>query len=202
MDWDAVDQLLIDRLVASDGALDAAAREAAVAPNQGKLLHILARAIGARAILEIGTLAGYSTLWLARALPAGGRVVTLEADPQAAAAATANLAGLPVEVIVGPALEALPRLQGPFDMVFIDADKQSSPAYLEHAVRLARPGALIVADNVVRGGAVLDEASDDPRVAGVRSFLDDLGAHPRLVATALQTVGVKGHDGFAIALVE
>jgi predicted O-methyltransferase YrrM len=157
--------------------------------------------VGARAILEIGTLAGYSTAWLARALPPGGRVVTLEAKPRYAAVARRNLAGLPVELIEGPALETLPSLDGPFDLVFIDADKRSNAEYLRWALHLSRPGTLMVADNVVRGGAVADAAVEDPSVRGVRAFFDAIAAEPRLRATAIQTVGSKGYDGFALALV-
>jgi predicted O-methyltransferase YrrM len=180
-----------------------------VSPLQGRLLELLARLQGARAILELGTLAGVSTIWLARALPADGRLVTLEADAGYAAVARENLAraGLAdiVDVRVGPALETLPALAaqdaGPFDLVFIDADKRSNPDYLGWALRLTAPGSLIVADNVVRGGAVADGAGDDPSAVGVRRFLDLVGAEPRLIATAIQTVGIKGHDGFALALV-
>ena len=203
--WAEVDRYVVDRLVRTDPALDAAAAEAAVSPPQGKLLHVLARAIGARRILEVGTLAGYSTIWLARALPPGGSLVTLELDEAAAARARTNLAaaGLTevVEVRVGPALETMPELAGPFDLIFLDADKAENAEYLEHAVALSRPGTLIVADNLVRGGAVIDAGSDDPRVHGVRRFLDLLADEPRVTATAIQTVGAKGWDGFAVAVV-
>jgi predicted O-methyltransferase YrrM len=205
--WSAVDDYLNDLLVGSDPALDAAqeAGDAAVAPNQGKLLHLLARIQGARAILEIGTLAGYSTIWLARALPDGGRLVTLEADPHHAELAAANLtrAGLDgvVDLRVGPALDTLPHLDGPFDLIFIDADKRSNPDYLAHALRLARPGSVIVADNTIRGGTVADPQASDPSAAGVRRFHELLAAEPRISATAIQTVGSKGHDGFTLALV-
>jgi len=176
-----------------------------VSPLQGRLLELLARLHGASSILELGTLGGYSTIWLARALPEGGRLVTLEANPHYAELARANVAraGLAevVDVRVGPALETLPTLAGPFDLVFIDADKRSNPEYLEWALRLTRAGSLIVADNVVRGGAVADAQSDDPSVVGVRRFLDLVAAEPRLSATVIQTVGEKGHDGFALALV-
>jgi predicted O-methyltransferase YrrM len=176
---------------------------------QGKLLELLARLHGARAILEIGTLAGISAIWLARALPDGGRLVTLESDARYADVARANLARAGfedvVEVRVGLALDTLPQLaaegSGPFDLVFIDADKRSNPAYLGWALELSRPGSLIVADNVVRGAAVADAASEDPSVVGIRRFLDLVAAEPRLTATAIQTVGAKGHDGFALALV-
>lgn len=176
-----------------------------VSPLQGKLLEVLARSVQARTILELGTLGGYSTICLARALPTGGRVVTLEAEPAYAAVARANIAraGLAgaVELLVGPALDTLPRLDGPFDLIFVDADKRSNPAYLDHALRLSRPGTLIVADNVVRDGAVGDPSSPDPDARGARRFLELLGAEPRVEATAIQTVGVKGWDGFALAVV-
>ena len=215
--WTVVGQYLADLLVPPDAALGAAlaASEAAglpaiaVAPNEGKLLQLLALMCGARTILEIGTLGGYSTIWLARALPPGGRLVTLELDPAHAEVARANVgrAGLAevVEVRVGPALETLPRLaaegRGPFDLVFVDADKGGYPDYLAWALRLTRRGSVIVADNVVREGAVADPASDDPNVRGVRRFLELLAAEPRVSATAVQTVGSKGYDGFAIAVV-
>ncbi|WCB94083.1 Catechol O-methyltransferase [Baekduia alba] len=211
-----VDTYINERLVGDDPALDAAQARAAaagvpaieVAPNQGKLLHLLARMSGARRVLELGTLAGYSTIWLARALPADGRLITLEADAGYAAVAQANLeaAGLSarVEIRVGAALDTLPQLrdEGPFDFVFLDADKQRTAAYLEWALRLTRPGSVVVADNVVRGGAVADAADDDPRVQGMRRFFDLLHAASGVTATAVQTVGSKGWDGFALALVE
>lgn len=215
--WTAVDRYFTDLLAPSDPALDEALRASAaaglpsinVAPNQGKLLMLLARMQGARAILEIGTLGGYSTIWLARALPEGGWLVTLEADPKHAEVACANIAraGLAgtVELRLGPALDTLPRLaeekRGPFDFVFIDADKTNNPAYFEWALRLARRGSVIVVDNVVRGGAVADAASRDPGVRGVRRLAEMLAAEPRVSATAIQTVGEKGHDGFVLALV-
>lgn len=211
--WTAVDDYLDGLLVRPDGALEAAQAAGdeaglpaiAVSSNQGKLLQLLARMLGARRILEIGTLAGYSTIWLARALPSGGRLVTLEINPEHAAVATANLerAGVAdrVEVRVGAALDTLPTLDGPFDLVFIDADKQNNADYFRWAVRLARPGTLIVVDNVVRGGRVLDETSDDAAILGTRSVLEAIAAEPRVSATALQTVGVKGYDGLAFALV-
>ncbi|MFH8802330.1 O-methyltransferase [Streptomyces sp. NPDC017936] len=215
--WTAVDAYFNGLLVEEDEALRAAGRgsEAAglpphqVAPNQGKLLHLIARLRGARTILEIGTLGGYSTLWLARALPEGGRLVTLEADPRHAEVAAANIAraGLEhvVDLRVGKALDTLPELAdgpaAPFDLVFIDADKPSNPDYLDWALRLTRPGSVIVGDNVVRDGAVTDAGSEDPRVRGVRRFTELVAAHPRLTATAVQTVGEKGYDGFVLALV-
>ena len=201
--WDEVDQWLEERLIAADAALEAAVEAAAVAPNQGKLLHLLARMQGARSILELGTLAGYSTIWLARALPEDGRLVTIEADPRLAEVARGNLerAGVAerVEVRVGQAADVLPELDGPFDLIFIDADKASNPEYLDWALRLSRPGTAIVADNVVRGGAVL--SGTDPSAAGVRNFLEMLATEPRVSATAIQTVGAKGWDGFVLALV-
>jgi predicted O-methyltransferase YrrM len=210
--WSAVDRY-IGALVPSDPALDAALETTAaaglpainVAPNQGKLLHLLARVKGARTILEIGTLGGYSTIWLARALPAGGRLVTLEVDPKHAEIARGNIdragVGDAVEVLVGPALESLPKLEGPFDMVFIDADKPSNADYFAWALRLTVPGGLIVVDNVVRGGAVVESESADPSVIGVRRLNELIAAEPRVSATTIQTVGVKGHDGLTIALV-
>lgn len=213
--WDAVDTYINDQLIGDDPALDGALARAAaaglpahdVAPNQGKLLHLLARLQGARTILELGTLAGYSTIWLARAVPAdGGRVVTLEANPDYAAVARENLAAAGVadrvEVVVGDAMETLATLDGPFDLVFLDADKQRNPEYLEHALALTRPGSLIIADNVVRDGALADAADEDPRVIGIRRFTERLGAAADVTATAVQTVGTKGWDGFALALVE
>jgi len=205
--WTAVDRYLVDRLVPSDPALEAALATggAAVSPAQGKLLHLLALAVGARYILEIGTLAGYSTIWLARALAPGGRLVTLESDPGCAAVARANLAraGLAdvVELRSGPALDTLPQLRGSFDLIFLDADKAENPEYLRWALELSRPGTLIVADNVVRDGAILEGSSTDPRVQGIRRFFELLAAEPRVSATAIQTVGSKGWDGFALALV-
>ena len=215
--WTAVDSYIGERLIGSDPALDAALSASAeaglpaiaVSPSQGKLLHLLARALGTRTVLELGTLGGYSTIWLARALPADGRLVTLEAEPKYAEVARANIAraGLAgvVELRLGPAQETLPRLaaegRGPFDLIFIDADKPSYPDYLAWALKLSRRGSLIIADNVVRKGAVIDPDSDDPRVQGVRRFNELLAAEPRVTATAIQTVGSKGYDGFAIALV-
>jgi predicted O-methyltransferase YrrM len=215
--WSAVDEYLGELLVGSDAALEAALDHSKasglplhqVSPNQGKLLHLLARLRGARSILEIGTLGGYSTIWLARALPPGGRLVTLEVEPAHAEVARANLAraglGEVAEVRVGPALETLPALvaegRGPFDVIFIDGDKPSSAEYFAWALELSSVGSLIIADNVVRGGAVVDPRSDDARVQGVRRLLELLAAEPGVSATAIQTVGSKGYDGFAIALV-
>ena len=215
--WTAVDRYMTELFAQPDPALEAALAASAaaglpaaqVAPNQGKLLMLLAQARGAQAILEIGTLGGYSTIWLARALSADGRLITLEADPKHAAVARANLerAGLAgvVEVRLGRALTTLPQLvaegRGPFDLVFIDADKPNYADYLAWALKLTRRGSLIIADNVVRQGAVVDAAGTDPNLQGVRRFLDALAAEPRLSATVMQTVGSKGYDGFALALV-
>ncbi|WP_405712670.1 MULTISPECIES: O-methyltransferase [unclassified Streptomyces] len=215
--WTEVDDYFNGLLVGPDEALDAAVEASdgaglpaiQVAANQGKLLNLLARLQGARTVLEIGTLGGYSTIWLARALPEGGKVVTLEADPAYAEVARANIerAGLAdvVEIRVGPALDTLPELAaegyGPFDVVFIDADKPSNPDYLAWSLKLTRPGSLIVADNVVRDGEVVDGESDDPKVQGVRRFTELVAGEPTLTATALQTVGSKGYDGLMMVLV-
>jgi len=213
--WTAVDRYLAERLLEPDAALDAALEAstaaglppAGVSPTQGRLLELLARIQGARTILELGTLGAYSTIWLARALPPGGRLVTLELDAGYADVARANLAraGLAdvVEVRVGPARDTLAALAAeghdPFDLVFIDADKAGNAEYLVAALGLSRPGTVIVADNVVRGGSVLD--GDDASAVGVRRFFDLIAAEPRLRATAIQTVGEKGYDGFALAVV-
>jgi predicted O-methyltransferase YrrM len=209
--WTAVDRYITDLLVPPDAALDAALRASAeagmpaiaVSPNQGKLLMMLAQMLGARKILEIGTLGGYSTIWLARGLGRGGRLITLEADPKHADVARSNIAraGLSavVEVRLGRALDTLPMLEGPFDLIFIDADKVSYPEYLQWAVRLTREGSVIVADNVVRKGAVIDADSSDQNVQGVRRFNEILAAETRLSATTIQTVGSKGYDGMTIA---
>lgn len=215
--WTSVDHYITDVLVEPDEALGAALRdgEAAglpainVTPNQGKLLHLMARMCGARSILEIGTLGGYSTIWLARALPDGGRLLSLEAEPRHAEVAAANIAraGLAnrVEVRVGRALDTLPGVEadgvGPFDLVFIDADKPSNPDYVEWALKLTRPGSVIIVDNVVRGGAVADASSEDSAVRGVRRMNELVAAEPRLTATAIQTVGSKGYDGMLVAVV-
>ena len=210
-----VDEYLVDTLIGTDEALDGARTasaaaglpDIAVSPTQGKLLSLLASSIGASAILEVGTLGGYSTIWLARALAPGGTMVSLEYSPDHAAVARDNLerAGLSdrVEVIVGAALDTLPTLadRGLFDLVFIDADKVNNPRYVEHALTMTHPGSLIIVDNVVRGGRVVDGGSEDADVVGTRECLALLGSHPKLDATAVQTVGSKGWDGFAIARV-
>ncbi|GAC1656780.1 MAG: O-methyltransferase [Candidatus Dormibacteraceae bacterium] len=215
--WNAVDAYFTEQLVGPDPALDAALRDSAaaglpainVAPNQGKLLHLLARMAGATKILEVGTLGGYSTIWLARALPSGGRLISLEAVPRHAEVARANIAraGLAdaVEVRVGAALESLPQLAeegaGPFGLTFIDADKPNTPEYFQWALRLSRPGSVIIIDNVVRDGTVINGASDDPTTRGIRRLNEVIAAEPRVTATAIQTVGIKGYDGLTIALV-
>ena len=215
--WQAVDDHLVELFDLDDDALRATVDATAaagmpqiqVSATLGRFLNVQARAIGARRILEIGTLAGYSSIWLARALPRDGRLITLELDPRHAQVARANLAraGLDalVEVRVGPAAESLAALVAdrvePFDMVFIDADKEGYPDYLEWSLRLSRPGTLIVADNVVRGGAIIDAASPDSRVQGIRRFNAALARDPRLAATIVQTVGAKGYDGLAFAVV-
>ncbi len=215
--WTSVDEYFTAALVMPDEALNAALRDSDaaglppinVAPNQGKLLHLMARMSRARSILEIGTLAGYSTIWLARALPDDGRLVTLEADPRHAEVATANITrvGLAdrVEVREGRALDTLPGVQAdglaPFDLVFIDADKPSNPFYVEWALKLTRPGSVIIVDNVVRGGAVIESDSEDDSVRGVQQMNELIAAEPRLTATAIQTVGSKGYDGLLVAMV-
>jgi predicted O-methyltransferase YrrM len=215
--WTAVDGYVAEKLVRPDAMLEAAMEANAAAglpsidvtPNQGKLLHLLARVQGARRILEVGTLGGYSTIWLARALPAGGRLITLEVEPKHAQVAQGNLdrAGLShlVEIRVGAAAESLAQLHReglePFDFIFLDADKENNAAYMEWALKLSRLGTVIVADNVVRQGAIVDAASRDPQIQGTRAMFDLLAAEPRLSATAIQTVGSKGYDGFAMAIV-
>ena len=215
--WTAVDDYVDSVLVPADPTLDAALQASAdaglpdisVSPAQGKLLHLLALGQGARRILEIGTLGGYSAIWLARALPSDGRLITLEADPGHADVARANLANAGLagvsEVRTGPALDTLPLLHaagdGPFDLIFIDADKPGYPDYLAWSVRLSRPGTMIIADNVVRDGGVIDAASKLPGVQGVRRFIEAMAAEPRVSATVVQTVGRKGYDGFALAVV-
>ncbi len=213
--WTAVDDYITDLLLPADPVLDAtqeASRTAGLPPisvsaAQGKLLHLLARIQGARRILEIGTLAGYSTIWLGRALPPGGRLITLEFDPKHADVARANLAraGLSaaVDVRVGRAIDTLPSLAGdaPFDLVFIDADKPSTPDYFRWALKLSRRGTVIVVDNVVRSGRLVDPSGDED-VQGMRQFMTVLAAERRVSATAVQTVGIKGYDGFVIAVVD
>ena len=219
--WTDVDRYICDRLLPPDAALEAALADSdagslppiSVTASQGKFMELLVRAAGVRSILEIGTLGGYSTIWLARALPPEGRLVTLEANAHYAEVAVANIAraGLSetVHVRVGPALETLPGLieEGAvFDLIFIDADKRNYPGYFELSLELSRQGTLIVADNMVRGGAILDAAGagrEDEDVKGIRRLYELLAAEPRVSAdvTAIQTVGSKGHDGFAIALV-
>jgi len=216
--WAAVDLYIGNRLIGSDVALDAAlaANAAAdlppidVSAAQGKMLHLLARMTGARRILEVGTLGGYSTIWLARALPEGGRLITLEIDAHHAAVATTNIAraglGERVEVRVGPAIDALSAMvaanEPAFDLVFIDADKPANVDYLRAAIALSRPGTAIIVDNVVREGAIVDPDHDDPRVQGTRALFDAVAAEPRLSATAVQTVGDKKWDGFLLAIVD
>ena len=215
--WTAVDEYLNARLIGADPLLDEARAaslqgglpDIAVAPNQGKLLHLLARIHGAKNILEIGTLGGYSTIWLARALPPDGSLITLEAEPKHAEVASANIARAGfakiVDLRLGRAIDTLPRLEaegrGPFDMVFVDADKASIPDYFTWALKLSRPGALIIVDNVIRKGAVIEEENPDPNVQGVRRFNEMLAAETRVTATCIQTVGAKGYDGFTLALV-
>lgn len=212
--WGRVDDYYGTRLVGEDEALTAAldANSAAGLPPidvtaaLGKLLHLLARSIGARRILEVGTLGGYSTIWLARALPADGEIVTCEVSPRHAEVARANLdragVGDRVRIVLGPALETLPGVEGPFDMVFVDADKTSNAEYLDHAIRLSRPGALVVVDNVVRNGRVVDPDDTDPAVVGTRRLADALAVDPRISATMVQTVAAKGYDGFVLGVVE
>ncbi|WP_371483964.1 O-methyltransferase [Kitasatospora sp. NBC_00315] len=216
--WDAVDSYFSEKLVGDDPVLAAAQAAAdaaglpqiAVAPNQGKLLHLLALTQGARRILEVGTLGGYSAIWLARALPADGTMITLEIDPAHAEVARANLlrAGLDkvVEVRLGRAADSLVELERagvePFDLVFIDADKAGNPDYFASAVRLTGPGSLIIVDNVVRGGSVVDADSTDPSVVGTRRLHDVIAAEPKVSATSVQTVGTKGYDGFTLARVQ
>lgn len=211
--WTEVDAYIADRLLGTDEALAATLRANAdaglpdidVSPAQGRMLHLLARMAGARRILEVGTLGGFSTIELARSLPADGRLVTLEIDPQHADVARGNIAraGLAdrVEVLTGAAADTLKTLEGPFDLIFIDADKPSNVAYLREALRLSRPGTSIIVDNVIREGGVLDADSSDDRIRGTRALFDAVRAEPRLSATAVQTVGAKKWDGFLIAVV-
>ncbi|MFE6621304.1 O-methyltransferase [Streptomyces sp. NPDC057740] len=215
--WDDVDEYFSAHLSPEDDTLQAALRDSDAAelphinvtPSQGKLLQLLAQIQGARNILEIGTLGGYSTIWLGRALPADGRLISLEYDPRNAEVATRNIARASldkvVEVRVGPALESLPKLAdenpAPFDLVFIDADKANNPHYVDWALRLTSTGSLIIVDNVVRGGRVADPDETAPDVRGTRAAIELIGSHPRLSGTAIQTVGAKGYDGFALARV-
>jgi predicted O-methyltransferase YrrM len=215
--WESVDKYLDKMLIPQDSALEEALAAAAaaklpaiqVSSVQGKLLHLLARTMGARNILEIGTLGGYSTIWMARALPEGGRVITLEADPKHAEVARKNFARAgvenKVELRLGKALDTLPQVAaeglGPFDMFFIDANKSNMPEYFEWSLKLARKGSMIIADNVVREGAVLDAKTKDADIQGIRRFLEMVGKEKRVSGTALQTVSTKSYDGFALILV-
>ncbi|WP_276866812.1 O-methyltransferase [Enterobacter oligotrophicus] len=214
--WSAVDNYMISSLIPEDEVLQqvlennkrAGLPEHDVAANQGQLLALFVRMTQARRVLEIGTLGAYSSIWMARALPPDGKLITLEADPTHAEVARQNisLAGLNdrIELIEGAALKSLEQLGDlpPFDLIFIDADKPNNPGYLEWALYYSRPGTVIIGDNVVRDGEVINGQSDDPRVQGVRRFIEMTGDNPRLTATALQTVGVKGWDGFTLAMVE
>jgi predicted O-methyltransferase YrrM len=215
--WTSVDRYFSDKFLQKDPILDAAVESAekaglppiAVSPNQGKFLHMLAQLVDARAILELGTLGGYSTIWLARGMRDRGRLITVELDPKHAEVAKSNIsrAGLKdvVDVRIGSALDVLPQLaaekRGPFDLIFIDADKQNIPEYFEWSMKLSHPGTVIIVDNVVRDGEVIDPNSPDDRIAGVRKFVDLLAAESRASATTIQTVGTKGYDGFAMVLV-
>jgi predicted O-methyltransferase YrrM len=215
--WKSVDAWFTQRLVETDDGLEyalaasdrAGLRQISVSHNQGKLLFMLARIIRARRILEVGTLGGYSAIWFARALPEDGRLITLEIDPETAAVARANFAHAgvdhKVQVRVGAALDTLRTIaderQEPFDIVFIDADKENNPGYFEWALQLTRPGSLIIIDNVARRGRVIDESDADSDIIGVRRVVDMIANEPRVTATAIQTVGEKGYDGFLIALV-
>ena len=215
--WTEIDKFFSDALIAPDRVLESVLESSqaaglpaiSVSPNQGKLLEILARMLDARSVLEIGTLGAYSTIWLASGMRAGGRLITLEADPAHAAVARANIAraGLQsvVELRLGSASDTLPQIsaerRGPFDLIFIDADKKNIPSYFEWALRLSRPGSIIIVDNVVRDGRVIDSRSDDPDIQGVRRFIEMVGANATVSGTAIQTVGIKGYDGFAIVRV-
>lgn len=215
--WTEVDHYITSLFVPSDPVLDAAIKVSVaaglpphnVSPNQGKLLSILAQSIGARTILEIGTLGGYSTIWLARALPSDGRLFTLEINPKYAEIARTNFAraGLTkiIDLRLGSAFDTLPQLKaearGPFDLIFIDADKRNNPDYFTWALKLSHRGSLIIVDNVIRNGAVTEAASNDPNIQGVRRLNELLAAEPRVSVTEIQTVGNKGYDGFALALV-
>jgi predicted O-methyltransferase YrrM len=215
--WTAVDQYISDKLIPDDPVLEAVLRSSTeaglpsiqVSPAQGKFLHLLVRAMGARNILEIGTLGGYSTIWMARGLSSGGRLLTLEADAKHAEVARANFARASltetIEQRLGPALDTLPKIaaegRGPFDWIFIDANKSTMAEYFDWALKLSRPGSMIIADNVIRDGAVINASSKDPDIQGVRRFNERLAAEKRVSATEIQTVGSKGYDGFALALV-
>ncbi|MGB3440056.1 MAG: O-methyltransferase [Actinophytocola sp.] len=214
--WTEVDDYIAGLVIGDDPALDGALEasdkaglpQIAVSPSHGKLLHLIARIHGARKILEIGTLAGYSTIWLARALPPDGKLITLEYDARHAEVATANIAGAGladrVEVRVGAALDTLPTIaeEAPFDLFFIDADKVNNPKYVRWAIDNSRPGSVIIVDNVVRNGLVVDATSTDPAIVGTRELGSLLANEPRVSATMVQTVGDKGYDGFALVLVE
>ncbi|KAA1007728.1 O-methyltransferase [Paraburkholderia panacisoli] len=215
--WDAMDEFLTSRLLAPDAVLDAVLDASAaaglppinVAPNQGKLLHLLAKLRGARRILEVGTLGGYNTIWLARALPTGGRLISLEMNPDNAAVARANVerAGLSgiVSIVMGAAAQTLAKFVTdgvePFDMIFLDADKKNYPDYLRLSLQLSQPGTLIVGDNVIRGGRIADQKSTDPDVVGLHEYFRLLATNPQLDSTAVQTVGIKGWDGFSMSIV-
>jgi len=215
--WSAIDDYIVANLIPDDPVLEAVLRANAeaglpaidVSPAQGRLLHLLVKMSGARRVLEIGTLGAYSTIWMARALPEGGQVVTLEFNPHHAEVARSNIerAGLAgvIELRVGAALETLPGVAaengGPFDFIFIDADKPNNPGYIDWALKLSRPGTVIICDNVIRNGAVIDAQSADANVGGARAAFAALGSDPRVTATALQTVGSKGYDGFILAVV-
>ena len=211
--WDKVDRYFEDKLIGRDAALEAALADSeagglppiSVTATQGKLLQIFVKMLGASRVLEVGTLGGYSTIWMARALGPGGRLTTLEIDAKHAEVAKKNIARAGVsdrvELRLGPAIETLPKLTGPFDLVFIDADKQSTLAYFEHALRLSRPGSLIVVDNVVRKGEVADSASESDMVKGIQRFCDAFSSISGVTGTAVQTVGSKGYDGVAVMLV-
>jgi len=215
--WTAVDAYIKEKMIPADAVLAAAQQNGidaglppiAVSPVQGKMLHLLARMCGAKNVLEIGTLAGYSTIWLARALPAGERVITLELDRKHAEVSRKNfvMAGLAdvIELRLGSALDSLPKLveerRGPFDLIFIDADKSNIPAYFDWSLKLSRPGTVIVVDNIIRDGKVIDTDSKDPNIQGVRRFNERLATETRVSATEIQTVGEKGYDGFALLVV-
>ena len=215
--WTAVDHYIDGLLIPADSALEAALDDSKnaglpsiqVTPAQGKFLHLLARIQGARKILELGTLGGYSTIWLARSLPKDGRLITVEYEPKHAEVARHNILRASLEALVdiriSAALEALPKIiaegAGPFDLIFIDADKKNIPAYFEFALKLSKPGSVIIVDNVVRDGKVIDAATSNPDIQGVRLFNEKLATEPRVSATTLQTVGAKGYDGFTLALV-